>query len=230
MFPLFSHLPIELRLQIWETALPSTGVLEIKEKLVRKSSCDQGARSKSGATSSRHPYRDVTRETRIVHTSKLFANIESHQAAVQYDLRTAAIRGSSLEASLDFDADTIYLRFNLGRKFETDDWLDDMMQKLETLAQSEDFAHVRKLAVLLQLDGISETCHSQLSRIWRWFIHLGDFRVVVKHFDEGIGEKAVVVYVEPKRSRAEPMWGTRAPDILVAMIFVLSLELERIVH
>lgn len=229
MFTLFARLPVELRIQIWEIALPSSAVLQIKENLMRKPlSFEQEPELETKNPHSESPYEDkIPLSSAIIQPSKLFANKESRQAALKFDLRASALASSSLEASLDFDVDTIYLQFNLGGKLDADDWLDDVMEQLETLARSEDFARVQKLAVLLQLDSTNKSL-SQLSRVWRWFDCLEDFGVIVKHFDEGIGKEAVVVYSEPKRSLAEPMWGTNAPNIIVAMILVLSLELERL--
>lgn len=238
MFTLFNQLPAEIRFQIWEAALPDPRVSNIRERLVRKTKLGDRETDSSFESSSPKSADNNTLSSwsDSIVPSKLFACRESRQVALKFYVKSFAFANLTPEDYVDFEVDTMYLRFSTFAKIDTSNWLDDFMQQLESMYNSDGVHRVQKLAILLDLEE-NKNYHRQLAQVWRWFGNVQELKVVVSDFDHGNDDRGVIIYVEPfdatKTCRNYETFAPESaccheiPDILFAMIFVFAMELDR---
>jgi hypothetical protein len=237
MFTLFNQLPSELRLQIWELALPGPRVMHIKERLVGKTKVESQRRDSNFENLLPGCADDDMLSLRSdnILPSELFACRDFRQVALKFYVKSLALAKSTPETYFDFDVDTMYLRFGTFAGTDTV-WLDKFIQQLESMYDSDDFRKVKKLAILLDLPEGRDYYHG-LAKIWRWFGSFRKLTVVVSDFDQGEDDRGIIICVKfvdatkachnseafaPESSRC-----CEIPDVLLAMIFVFAMEFER---
>ena len=241
MFTLFNRLSPEIRLQIWVAAQPDPRVINIKERLVRRTKLEYkkpNSTLESPSLKGAHDDRLSLRSDNIA-PSKIFACTEARQVALKFYVTSFAFAGSIPEICFDFHVDTMYLRFNTSTRIDTGDWFDNFTQELESMYNADDFHCVRNLAILLVLED-NRDCHHQFAQVLRWFGNVQELKVVVSHFNEGNGDQGVIIYIEPfDGTKSCQNYETVAPgpsrchqisDVLLALAFVFTLELERVLQ
>ena len=185
MFTLFNRLPIELRLKIWEAALPDPRVVNIREKRLRKT----------------RPGRDmvaVTSDTKA--PSVLFACRESYSAASKFYIPSFAFSDSIPETYFDFQRDTLYLRFDTFALFPWDDCYSQTMDELECLYDSANLKRVQNLAVFLDPDPdqITNTAKpGRLANILVLFGNVKNLTLILGHFDQEGDDQGDILLMEP---------------------------------
>jgi hypothetical protein len=229
MFTLFNKLPPEICLLIWEATIPGSKIINIKERLVMKSKLEcNGINTNVYSTSLRDAHNRISPST-------MFACKEFRQVALKLYVTSSAFACSIPETYFDFSIDTLYLRFTSFAGIDTTDWLDNFIQQLEFLYNSDDFRQIRKLAILFDSDD-NEDCDYQLDQVIIWLSNLGELTVTLDHFNQGDNDRGYIILIEhldktrtchrhetfePKNFRHQ-----KIQDVLLAIVFVFTMEFE----
>ncbi|KAH8595078.1 hypothetical protein B0O99DRAFT_158032 [Bisporella sp. PMI_857] len=185
MFTIFNQLPTELRLKIWEAALPDPRVINIRQKELRK----------------RRPGYDIMGVTSDTKTpSVLLACRESYSVSSKFYTPSFAPAGSIPETYFDLQRDTLYLRFDTFALISDGDWYGNTMDELGWLYDSANLKRVQNLAVLLDPDPdqITNTATpSKLATILFLFGNVKNLIVVLSHFDREGDDQGDILFMEP---------------------------------
>jgi hypothetical protein len=225
MFTLFNRLPIELRLKIWEAALPDPRVINIREKRSKKTRL--GRDMVAVASDTKAP-------------SVLFACRESYSVASKFYIPSFAFADSIPETYFDFQRDTLYLRFDTFALLSWDDWFSGTMDELEYLYDSANLKRVQNVAVLLdpnpdQITNIARP--SRLANILFLFGNVKNLTLVLGHFDQEGDDQGDILLIEPidvaktchsyETISSEPSQRQDVLDVPLNTNFVSMAELER---
>jgi hypothetical protein len=182
MFTLFDRLPTEIRLKIWDAALPGPRVINIIERRVKRK---------------RHSTFDPPFPRGIWSPSKapstLFACRESHQVASKFLIPSFACPSSIPETYFDFRVDTLYLRFNT---FVFNGIYEFFFDEIESIYDTDNVRQVQNLAVFLDPEEVGTRNH-QLAQILGWFGNIQKLTVVVGHFGRENDDEGDVLFIEP---------------------------------
>ncbi|KAG4414940.1 hypothetical protein IFR04_011917 [Cadophora malorum] len=184
MFELFNRLPIELRLKIWEAALPGPRVVNIREKRLKKT---RRGRDMVALTS----------DTKA--PSVLFACRESYSVASKFYMPSFAFADSIPETYFDHQRDILYLRFDTFALLPYDDLVSCTIDELEYLYDSANL-RVQNLAVLLDPDPDQITNmarHDTLANILFLFGNVKNLTLVLGHFDQEGDDQGDILLMEP---------------------------------
>ncbi|KAH6668516.1 hypothetical protein B0J14DRAFT_167205 [Halenospora varia] len=185
LFKLFNRLPIELRLKIWEAALPDPRVINIRQKKLRKT---RRGRDMMGVTS----------DTKA--PSVLFACRESYSVASKFYTPSFALAHSIPETYFDLERDTLYLRFDTFALLSNGYWYDNTMDALEYLYDSANLKRVQNLAVLVDPDPdqIVDTARpDSLADVLFLFGNIKNLTLVLGHFDQESDDQGEILLIEP---------------------------------
>jgi hypothetical protein len=185
MFTIFNQLPTELRLKIWEAALPDPRVINIRQKALRK----------------KGPGRDIIGVTSDTKTpSVLLACRESYDVSSKFYIPSFAPADSTPATYFDFQRDTLYLRFNTFALVSDGDWYGNTMDELEYLYDSANLMRVQNLAVLLdpEPDQVTNAARpGRLANILFLFGNVKNLTVVLGHFDREGDDQGDILLMEP---------------------------------
>lgn len=134
-FPQFSRMPKEIRLLIWEMALPDPRVVTIESKPMKKAAADESSR---GFFEFMSPI-GITSDSSPPHI--LLACREAFSVVSKFYEPVFCIFNSFPETYFNFDLDTVYLNSDL---FEL-----DLMDSMSLIADQENLQQVHHLAILL---------------------------------------------------------------------------------
>ncbi|KAF8861544.1 hypothetical protein BDZ45DRAFT_258901 [Acephala macrosclerotiorum] len=209
MFTLFNRLPVELRLKIWEAALPGPRVVNIREKRLKKPR--QPEREHIEETSPDFDLPTFSRYNPVGLTSDseapslLFTCRESYNVASKFYVLSFTQATSIPETYFDFHKDTLYLRYDTFTLLERDDaflgdwlddWFDDFIGELECTHDSYNLRRVQNLALLLEPSRHTD-CHGILAFILGIFGNVRKLTLVVRHFDQEEDGQGDIQFIEP---------------------------------
>lgn len=231
-FTLFNQLPTELRHQIWEAALPGPRIIQIKEKLVRKT-------------------KDEDEILSLLSNSKappmLYVCRDSQRVAQKFYVPSFTFADSDPKIYFDFSADTLYLLFDEytlahDDDFESEDSDDSLLINvdvrfenfLDALHDVADLCRVQKLALLLSWEDAN--CHQQLAQVLGWFGHIRELIIVVGHFSQGLDDQGDILFYEPLditetcynyKTFPREVSYERTPDVPLVVNFVSTVDLKK---
>jgi hypothetical protein len=194
MFTLFNRLPTEIRLKIWEAALPGPRVISIIERRVkRKGHSTFDPRFPTGAQEGMLALWSPSKAP-----STLFACRKSHQITSKFLVPCFAFASSIPETYFDFRVDTLYLRFDTFVFHDTnedDNEFQYFIHELESIYDTDHVLKVRNLAISLDPGDIGARNY-QLAWILSWFGNIQNLTIVVGHFDREDDGEGDILFVE----------------------------------
>jgi hypothetical protein len=190
MFTLFNQLPIEIRLHIWEAALPGPRVIDMIERRVKR----------KGDPAFDPPFPKGAQENVLVlwsHSkapSTLFACRESHSVASKVLIPSFAFASSIPEIYFNFQIDTLYLRSDT---FVFDDTKEFQyfIEEIESIYDIDHIRQVQNLAILLDPEEVG-AYHYQLAEVLGWFGNIQKLTIVVGHFDRENDDNGDILFIE----------------------------------
>ena len=192
-FTFFNRLPIEIRLKIWEAALPGPRLINIIEKRLKAK--DHSTLNPPSPSSSYPGTLALWSASKA--PSTLFVCRESHQITSKFLVPSFAFPGSIPEIHFDFGVDTLYLRFDNflfldANELDDDGWY--FVREIQSI--DHNVGKVRNLALFLDPKQTGLRVYS-LGRILRWFGNIQNLTIVVGHFDREEDGGEDILFIEP---------------------------------
>jgi hypothetical protein len=243
MFTIFNRLPIEVRLQIWEAALPGPRLVNIKEKRLRKTKREHIAETRPDLDPTAFPPDNllgVTSDSRA--PSVLFACRESYSVASKVYVPSFGFATSIPETYFDFQRDTLYLRCNTFGLFyeEAEGSWDETIDELDRLYDRVNVARVQNLAILLHPDPEEAARVAQPFDLALFLLLFGNIKYltfVVGHFGRECDDQGDILLMEPidvvktchnyEAASSETSQHQDALDVPLITDFVPAAEFER---
>jgi len=181
MFMPFSRLPIEIRLKIWEAALPGPRVVHTTGVLSRM----RGETWWALRTNCKVP-------------SVLLASRESRLVALKFYVLSFGFGQKVPGTYFNFNIDILYLRADM--LFPTingyDCW-DDFTDSLRDMGPNIDVRQIQNVAIFLDLGYPFEQDCYNLAQILGWFGNIQHLTVVVGYFCGEDDDKGDILLIEP---------------------------------
>jgi hypothetical protein len=202
-FTIFNRLPIEVRLQIWEAALPGPRLINIKEKRLRKTKREHIAETCPDLDPATFPPDNllgVTSDSKA--PSVLFACRESYSVASKVYVPSFAFADSIPETYFDFRRDTLYLSCNKFGLFYEDvegSWY-KTGDELQRLYDRVNLGRVQNLAILLHPDPEEGARVAQPPDLALFLLLFGNVKYltfVVGHFSRECDDQGDILLMEP---------------------------------
>jgi hypothetical protein len=177
-FPQFGKLPKEIRLEIWEAALPGPRIVELRERPLKS----------SGHLTPITSFKSYCRAPDI-----LFACRESHEVAIRHYERAFDMVASHPETWFDFHRDVLYIRWDKFKYNLTTVQFDDLIYYMPCIFDEEVRGQIENLAILMEKKGIGnyggKNLEKFLSCILRHFDGVKTLTLVAKHAGDYLGSE-----------------------------------------
>ena len=177
-FTLFDRLPLEIRLQIWEAALPGPRIIHLEKW---QASFDR---------SITFNVLEISSNTKA--PSMLFANRESRLVASQCYIPSFAFEGSTTKTYFNFQMDTLYFRLDTLDEMHE---LDSAVKDVESVYDTEQIFRVRNIAILSQDPEHYGATHC--AQCLGCFTNIQKFTLVIGHFARENDDKGDILFIEP---------------------------------
>jgi hypothetical protein len=177
-FTLFDRLPVEIRLQIWEAALPGPRIIHLEKW--------QGLFDRSLTFS----VLEISSNTKA--PSMLLATRESRLVASQFYIPSFAFEGSTTKTYFNFHMDTLYFRLDTLDELHE---LDPAVKDVESVYDTEQIYRVRNLTFFSQ--GPDHYGATHCAQCLGCFTNIQKLTIVVGHFARENDDKGDIMFIEP---------------------------------
>ena len=213
-FTRFAELPKEIRLLIWEEAIPGPRIVNIRQRYLNKTSDDvlnNGVTKRRGIIAKAAGNKAITLpaprlkglKSNCPPPSILFVCRESYTVASRYYQRVFHPAGTIPETYFDFQRDTLYLRHDTmcADSIGLEAIIDGIAGKTDRIYDRDNIARVEKLAVLVDPNG-DDCLESWICYLMATFGGVKQLTIVVEHCARAGDDEGDLFLIEPINVKA----------------------------